>query len=347
MVRSHDGRKDRIRPKEIQSMLELLSLYTSRYSRYLLPLLSGFVFGCDEQPGTGSPPETGVDDAGASEDTTTASAKLTASASIGNPAPDVAGHGTLSVTDESVTLELSVTGCPEGDHGLHIHTGTECGSDGSSAMGHWDPSAVGEDDPSHAGNVGIVSCTADRLGTLQATHPEWSLESGSSYNPTGLTVVLHGLDKKQRIACGTIEAEGEGLKFTLEPRTLTANPAAGIQAQVNFQSVDTGVRISAEVTGCPEGSHGFHIHEGTECGADGKLAGAHWDPTGLGADDPAHVGNLGAIMCGAGEVGVFEFSSSEMTLAAGDSLNPVGLTMVLHGIDPANRVACGVITNGR
>ena len=125
--------------------------------------------------------------------------------------------------------------------------------------------------------------------------------------------------------------------------TLSENPAKDIEAKVTFSQSGDKLMISAELTGCPEGEHGFHIHEKGECGDDGKAAGAHWDPTEVGTDDPAHLGNLAKIKCDADGKASWDMDSDAITLTGDADLNPVGLAMVVHGIDPANRVACGVI----
>lgn len=287
--------------------------------------------------------------------TQSAEAQLRASTVISNPAKELVGRGTFTNNaGESVTLSFVVTGCPAGEHGLHIHAGTSCGSDGSEALDHWDPlgagvhGQVGEAAPHHAGDVGVLSCGEDGSGSLTITTDEWTLAVGESSNPIGQAMILHGLDAKQRIGCGVIAANGT---IDLAATTLTQNPAADISGTARFVEVPTGeVTVDVELAGCPEGSHGLHIHAGTSCGPDGQEAQGHWDPHEVGEHGqvgesaPHHAGDVGVVECGADGNGSLSLTTDEWVLSDGDSeLNPVGQAAIVHGIDPANRVACGVI----
>jgi Cu-Zn family superoxide dismutase len=283
-----------------------------------------------------------------------ASATIAESTTISNPGADLAGTGTFAAAASMVTLTINLTDCPEGDHGVHIHAGTACGTDGSDAMGHWDPLAVdehgqvGEAAPHHAGDVGVVSCDENGAGTLTISTDEWSLTAGETNNPTGQAVIVHGVDSKQRIGCGMIDATGN---LTVAATTLTANPAAGIAGTVAFSQVssDGPVTVDVALTGCPAGSHGFHIHAGTSCGADGKEAMGHWDPQGIdthgqvGEAGAHHAGDVGAVTCDDAGDGTLSLTTDEWTLS-GSGDNPVGQAMILHGIDAANRVACGIVS---
>lgn len=295
--------------------------------------------------------------AGTSGGAASATATIAASTMIVNPAPDVAGTGTLTEAAGQVTLTLDVTGCPEGDHGFHIHAGTACGTDGSEAMTHWDPlmvdmhGQVGEGAPHHAGDVGMVACDADGNGTLTITTDEWSLTDGADDNPIGHAVILHGLDPAQRIGCGVIEAGAGGASFTVAATTLSVNPAADLAGTATFTEAAGGdVTVVVSLTGCPEGDHGFHIHAGTSCGADGSEAMTHWDPlmagvhAQVGEAAPHHAGDVGMVACDASGNGTLMLTTNEWTLsdAAADN-NPIGQAVVVHGLDPAHRVGCGVI----
>jgi len=83
--------------------------------------------------------------------------------------------------------------------------------------------------------------------------------------------------------------------------------AKGIGPEIGtlmFTNTRGGLRIEAALGGLPPGDHGFHIHEGPDCGPlekDGKMqaglsAGSHYDPqaTGkhLGPTGPGHRGDL-------------------------------------------------------
>ena len=82
-------------------------------------------------------------------------------------------------------------------------------------------------------------------------------------------------------------------------------PTEGSQAQGFVEFVQQGrmVRIRAEMTGLPDGPHGFHIHEWGDCNcADGKCTGGHFNPAGVPHAGPdakvRHVGDLGNIVAG-------------------------------------------------
>lgn len=73
-----------------------------------------------------------------------------------------------------------------------------------------------------------------------------------------------------------------------------------ITGEVRFREARGGVLVTAEVTGLPsdapggDGIFAFHIHEGTDCGGDGKMpfpdAGGHFAPRG--GAHPYHAGDL-------------------------------------------------------
>jgi Cu-Zn family superoxide dismutase len=70
--------------------------------------------------------------------------------------------------------------------------------------------------------------------------------------------------------------------------TFTQASAGGVDVQVTLQNAT--------------GEHGIHVHEGGECGTDGKAAGPHWNPQnekhGMLGSDPHHMGDLGNISGG-------------------------------------------------
>lgn len=320
-----------------------------------------------ESGSTGGTGDTGTDASGSETGGTTgdplpksADAAISALTVVPNPAKDVTANGFfVTETDGKVDLTVTLENCPEGVHGLHIHAGTECGADGALAMGHWDPhmvgvhGQVGTADPHHLGDAGMVTCNAEGKALFKITTDEWSLEDGLDTNPIGQAVILHGLDASQRVACGVVEKMDEHGAFTLAATTLTQNPAEGVALTAHFAEEATGeVTLTVEATNCPEGEHGLHIHAGTECGEDGALAMGHWDPHNIGmhgqvgSADPHHAGDVGVLTCDAENKGSLTITTDEWTLEPGALTNPVGRAMILHGTNPANRVACGVIVAG-
>lgn len=70
----------------------------------------------------------------------------------------------------------------------------------------------------------------------------------------------------------------------------------GIRGMVRFSCRDGGVLVTAEIFGLRDGFHGFHIHEGFDCGGAGfSNTGGHY---GTGAH-PDHAGDLPPLLsCG-------------------------------------------------
>ncbi len=138
---------------------------------------------------------------------------------------------------------------------------------------------------------------------------------------------------------------------------LVPREGATIAGEVTFRESGGEVKITAEVSGAPPGTHGFHIHEVGDCSAaDFTSAGGHFNPTdmphGAPTDMERHAGDLGNIEIGEDGSGRLELASSMITVAAGAS-SVVGRGVILHekaddlvsqptGAAGA-RLACGVI----
>jgi Cu-Zn family superoxide dismutase len=128
-----------------------------------------------------------------------------------------------------------------------------------------------------------------------------------------------------------------------------------------FEEGETGVRISLQLTGMPEGTHGFHIHQVGECTAPGfESAGSHFNPTnrqhGLENPQGPHAGDMENVEVSAGGTAQIAVDNDRVTL--GDGANSLfdadGSAIVFHAqgddnvTDPSgnsgDRIACGVIT---
>jgi Cu-Zn family superoxide dismutase len=138
------------------------------------------------------------------------------------------------------------------------------------------------------------------------------------------------------------------------------NPSEGQTAKgtVHFQDQGDGlVEVVVDLTGVPEGTHGFHVHEKGDCGNNGMNAGAHFNPTSMphGAPDSQshHAGDFGNVRAEAnGEVHT-RFMTHSITVKEG-TISVIGHAVVLHGnpddlvSQPAGnagpRIACGVAT---
>ena len=125
--------------------------------------------------------------------------------------------------------------------------------------------------------------------------------------------------------------------------------------------MDGGIHVSGELTGVPNGDHGFHIHETGVCDAAGKFesAGAHFNPAGKqhGTENPEgpHAGDLMNVTADDNGNATVDLHNMGATIAEGDaSINDAdGAAIVLHAdpddykTDPSgnsgDRIACGVI----
>ncbi|MFZ9886087.1 MAG: superoxide dismutase family protein [Myxococcota bacterium] len=151
-------------------------------------------------------------------------------------------------------------------------------------------------------------------------------------------------------------------KATISPTTLDpTNPEPNTAGTAVFtKEADGKVKAVITLTGCVEGEHGFHIHDGTSCGPDGQEAGPHWDPRNAGVHGQInsgdltdhHAGDVGTVTCDAQGNGTLTVTTDEWSL--GDTTqsqyDPTGHAVIVHGKYDANdpdsgarRVACGVI----
>jgi superoxide dismutase, Cu-Zn family len=130
-----------------------------------------------------------------------------------------------------------------------------------------------------------------------------------------------------------------------------------VTGKVTFTQVEDGVEIVADLTGLQPGQHGFHIHEFGDCSmADGKCAGAHFNPTGAphgGPDDAKrHVGDLGNIKAD-GE-GHATYKRVDKMIALSGPRSIIGRAVIVHAkqddfktvTSAGDRIGCGVIGIG-
>lgn len=134
-----------------------------------------------------------------------------------------------------------------------------------------------------------------------------------------------------------------------------------IKGYVWFLELENGVEVCAEIENLPDykpstatsaqvGPHGFHIHEGSSCGASGgnnpfAAAGAHYNPTGQPHGN--HAGDLPVLMPSNGHAQMC-FYTDKFTI---DEI--IGKTVVIHEspddykTQPSGnsgiRIACGKI----
>lgn len=128
---------------------------------------------------------------------------------------------------------------------------------------------------------------------------------------------------------------------------------------LTLTEMDGGVHISGELSGVPNGEHGFHIHETGTCDAAGKFesAGAHFEPGDHqhGSENPQgpHAGDLSNIEADDDGNATVEIHNMSVQLTAESLLDADGAAIVLHAdpddykTDPSgnsgDRIACAVI----
>jgi Cu-Zn family superoxide dismutase len=131
------------------------------------------------------------------------------------------------------------------------------------------------------------------------------------------------------------------------------------KGKVTFTQTDDGVEIVGEFTGLQPGKHGFHVHEFGDCSmADGKCAGAHFNPEGAphaGPEDAKrHVGDLGNLE--ADGQGHASYKRTDKLIALNGPHSIIGRSLIVHAKaddlksqpsgDAGDRIGCGVIGIG-
>jgi superoxide dismutase, Cu-Zn family len=141
--------------------------------------------------------------------------------------PDGA-KGVVTFTQEAggVHVVARVEGVKPGRHGFHLHAGTACDGDFTSAGDHFNPGnqthGGNSAPPRHAGDFGNIEVGADGVGNVDFTAADLSIGGGAPNDVLGQALILHaGEDdlKSQpsgnsgaRIACGLVQrAQGEAV----------------------------------------------------------------------------------------------------------------------------------------
>ena len=117
-----------------------------------------------------------------------------------------------------------------------------------------------------------------------------------------------------------------------------------IRGAVRFCECENGVRITAEIFGLPDGFHGFHIHEGSDCGGEKfSNTGGHFGS----GPHPNHPGDLPPLLSGNGRA-YLSVETGRFRL-----WEVIGRTVVIHSgpddfhTQPAGnsgeKIACGRI----
>jgi len=115
----------------------------------------------------------------------------------------VTGTVTFSQTGTDVTAVVTLSNCPDGPHGVHIHQGVSC-ADEAMQGGHWDMTrGEGIPDVVCAAGTGTTSVTRTAVDPTLA----WSIGGAPATNVIGHAFVVHNPgDPAPRIGCGLIVA---------------------------------------------------------------------------------------------------------------------------------------------
>ncbi|XXX77826.1 superoxide dismutase family protein [Sorangium sp. So ce134] len=113
------------------------------------------------------------------------------------------GTATFTQTEEEVTLTITVSGCPAGEHSAHIHENKSCEDNGDAAGAHWIPNGEG-----------LGSFTCDEAGqgtqTVKRGTDVWTVGGDEATDVTKYAIVVHAAADPNaggRIGCGLIELE--------------------------------------------------------------------------------------------------------------------------------------------
>jgi Cu-Zn family superoxide dismutase len=169
-------------------------------------------------------------------------------------------------------------------------------------------------------------------------------------------------DKMEDDTYEEVEAPMETTDMGTTEATATLTTADGTEVgTVTFTANDMGgVSVSADLHDLEgDGTHGFHIHEGTECSAPTfETAGGHVNPEGTDhacpPTTPRHAGDFGNVTLAGGSA-TLDADSDLISLETGMN-SVIGHAVILHaGEDDCtsqpsgaagDRLACGIITAG-
>lgn len=157
-------------------------------------------------------------------------------------------------------------------------------------------------------------------------------------------------------ACTTMGTSRPTAVATLAP--ISGSNASGTVTFTQLSGLASeAVEVKVNLTGVPEGVHGFHIHDKGDCGDNGNAAGGHYNPlsTAHGAPgaDPHHAGDFGNVTADPQGNVTATFTTRSVTVTPGP-ISAVGHAVILHANpddlhtqptgNAGGRIACGVVT---
>ncbi len=134
---------------------------------------------------------------------------------------NLSGNAVFTEENGQVTMTAIIDGLSEGLHAIHLHESADCSAqDGSSAGGHWNPTAQkhgkwGDAAGYHRGDIGNFKVDANGNGTITMTTDQWCIDcDDQNKNIVGKAIVVHdGVDDftsqpsgdaGTRVGCGSI-----------------------------------------------------------------------------------------------------------------------------------------------
>lgn len=132
-----------------------------------------------------------------------------------------------------------------------------------------------------------------------------------------------------------------------------------LKGEATFTEQDGKMQINVQIQGAPEGSHGFHIHEGSSCDENGQAAGGHWNPDNTPHGSvvengfaKAHPGDFANIEVDEKGMGTKQLAVDKLTMAGEGKYNILGHAVIIHANgdnfeqptgNAGGRIGCGVI----
>lgn len=162
------------------------------------------------------------------------------------------------------------------------------------------------------------------------------------------------------LAIAVVATTAAAAEVKVPMSSITASGVGQSIGDITIVESSAGLEFKVNVSGIPDGEHGFHVHEKGNCGPgekDGKpvagiAAGGHYDPsatkTHQGPDQAGHLGDLPKLTSSGGKI------SGSVKIAAVTLADVAGRSLMIHeggdnySDNPENgggkgRIACGVV----
>ena len=133
---------------------------------------------------------------------------------------NVTGKAVFTQDGNDIMLTVDIQDASPGLHAVHIHATGDCSaSDGTSAGGHWNPTAEEHGrwggDSFHLGDLGNIPVGSDGTGYIERTTDLWDIDAGSDRDIVGKAIIVHAWEDHftppsgnagGRIGCGVVAA---------------------------------------------------------------------------------------------------------------------------------------------